>query len=352
MVNEHRMTELLSDFARTLATDFPIQAIVDRLVEHVVDILPVDAAGVTLIAEGEAPRYIAASDDDAMRYETLQQELDEGPCALACSTGTAVSIADLRLETRFDGFTQAALDAGLRAVFTFPLSNVGGRFGALDLYCNAAGALVDDDMVAAQTLADVAAAYLTNYQVRNLERRSSDQFEYRALHDSLTGLPNRRLLLERIVHAAERAQRTHRLTALLFADIDDFKNVNDTHGHVAGDALLRAVARRLASPLRASDTVARISGDEFVLLCEDLAEIDDVEALSVRVDGVFDEPFIIDTPDGTLTLVVTASIGVAFVNAEGLSASVLDQADHAMYVQKRSGGAGHHVVDLRRRTVP
>jgi diguanylate cyclase (GGDEF)-like protein len=350
MVNEHRMTELLSDFARTLATDFPIRAIVDRLVQHVVDVLPVAAAGVTLIAEGEAPRYIAASDNNAMQYETLQHELDEGPCLMACSTGTAVSIPDLRLETRFGRFSQAALDAGLLAVFTFPLSNADGRFGALDLYSTVVGELADDDMAAAQTLADVAAAYLTNYEARDDERHNAEKFEYRALHDSLTGLPNRRLLLERIAHAAERAGRTHRLTALLFADIDGFKEVNDTYGHVVGDGLLHAVARRLASPLRASDTVARISGDEFVLLCEDLSEIADIEALSTRVDGVFDEPFIIDAPDGAVTIEVTASIGVAFVNAEGLTATMLDQADQAMYEQKRLGGAGHHTVDLRRRT--
>jgi diguanylate cyclase (GGDEF)-like protein len=349
MVNEHRMTELLSDFARTLATDFPIQAIVDRLVELVVEILPVTAAGVTLIADGQAPRYIAASNRVAMRYEHLQQELEEGPCVLACSTGVAVSIPDLETEERFPGFVAAAIEAGLTAVFTFPLSNAEGRFGALDLYCDVVGDLDDVDMAAAQTVADVAAAYLTNYQARERERHSSDRFEYSSLHDTLTGLPNRRLLLERIRHAAERAERTHRLTALLFADLDGFKAVNDTHGHAAGDELLRAVGRRLSIPLRGGDTVARISGDEFVVVCEDLAQLDDVEALTRRVDQVFEEPFVVSAAEGPVTLQVTASIGVAFVHAEGLTADVLDQADHAMYLQKRAGGAGHRVVDLRRR---
>jgi hypothetical protein len=92
-----------------MVTDFPIQAILDRLVERIVDVMPVNAAGLTLISPGAHPRLIAASDNDALRYEQLQQELGEGPCVLAYRSGQAVSVGYLRIEDRFPTFRPRAL---------------------------------------------------------------------------------------------------------------------------------------------------------------------------------------------------------------------------------------------------
>ena len=150
-----------------MVTDFPIQAILDRLVERIVEILPVSAAGVTLISPGVEPHYVAASDLSALRYEQLQTELGEGPCVLAYRTGEAVTVADLRNEDRFPNFSPRALDAGLRAVFTFPLRHGDLQLGALDLYRETPGELSMPEVTAAQTLADVAAAYLLNAQARD-----------------------------------------------------------------------------------------------------------------------------------------------------------------------------------------
>src|SRR5664279_1571943 len=120
MVQEAKMTAVLSEFARTLATDFPIQAILDHLVHRIVELLPVTAAGVTLISEGKAPQYIAASDASALRFERLQTKIGEGPCLLAYQTSVAVSIPDLGADDRFPAFSLAGVKAGLAAVFTFP----------------------------------------------------------------------------------------------------------------------------------------------------------------------------------------------------------------------------------------
>ena len=92
---EHRLSEVLSEFARTLVTDFPIQAILDHLVGRIVHVLPITAAGVTLISDGADPRYIAASDESALRFEKLQTRLGQGPCVAAYETGQAVAIPDL-----------------------------------------------------------------------------------------------------------------------------------------------------------------------------------------------------------------------------------------------------------------
>src|SRR5688572_6176713 len=108
MASEQQLSDVLSEFARTLVTDFPIQAILDHLVERIVDVLPITAGGVTLIAPGVDPRYVAATDESALRFEELQTELGERPCVEAYRTGEAVAVPDLRKEQRFPTFCHRA----------------------------------------------------------------------------------------------------------------------------------------------------------------------------------------------------------------------------------------------------
>lgn len=346
MPSEKQLSGVLSEFARTMVTDFPIQAILDHLVQRIVDVLPVTAAGVTLIAPDSDPRYVAASDDSALRYEELQTELGEGPCLEAYQTGRAVAVPDLREELRFPKFAAQALEAGLMAVFTFPLHHDNEQLGALDLYRDTAGPLDAAEMEAAQTLADVAAAYLINAQARADLRDSSALSRERSLHDALTGLPNRVLLLERLDHAVHRGRRSNKLAAVLFADLDQFKLVNDLHGHSVGDELLMAVARRLTSVLRPGDTLARMSGDEFVVLCEDLATPAEIDAIAARVVDAIATPFDLSG----VKVEISASVGIAYSGrGDHLSSQLLVDADAAMYQAKRGGGAHHRVIDLRER---
>src|ERR1700684_1638095 len=100
------LSDVLSEFARTMVTEFPIQGILDHLVKRIVEIMPISGAGVTLISPGSAPRFVAASSGSALRYEQLQTELDEGPCLAAYLTGEAVSVLDLRHEERFPRFAE------------------------------------------------------------------------------------------------------------------------------------------------------------------------------------------------------------------------------------------------------
>src|SRR5450755_4619825 len=256
-MDDSDLSRVLSEFARTLTTDFPIQGILDHLVKRIVEVLPISAAGVALISPASPPHYSAASDASALRFERIQTEMGEGPCLMAYNTGEAVAVPDLVYDTRFPTFGPPAVQAGLAAVFTFPLRHTLGRLGALDLYRDSAGDLSAFDMTNAQTLADVTTAYLLNAQARDEARATSERFRYGALHDSLTGLPNRALLHERLDHAAQRASRSHTKAGILFADLDHFKRVNDTHGHHVGDELLVAVAQRLSALVRPGDTLAR-----------------------------------------------------------------------------------------------
>ena len=346
MTTEKQLSGVLSEFARTMLTDFPIQAILDHLVLRIVDVLPVTAAGVTLISPNTDPEYVAASNESALAYEQLQTEMGEGPCLEAYETGKAVSVPDLQEEVRFPTFTAQALRAGLRAVFTFPLLHDGEPLGALDLYRDTPGPLDEPELEAAQTLADVAAAYLINAQARADLRDSVESSREKALHDPLTGLPNRILLLERLDHAVLRGRRSSKLAAVLFADLDDFKLVNDMYGHSVGDELLIAVAGRLGAVLRPGDTLARMSGDEFVILCEDLEHPSEIDAIAARVVEAIATPFVLSG----VKLEITASVGIAYTGrGDLLSDQLLQDADQAMYQAKRGGGARHQVIDLRER---
>lgn len=341
---ERRLSQVLSEFARTLGTDLPIQAILDHLVGRIVDVLPISAAGVTLISPGADPRYVAASDESALRFEQLQSELVEGPCLAAYRSGEAVCVPDLHDDGQFPRFGPRALAEGLVAVFTFPLCHDDQPLGALDLYRTQAGPLDAAAMTAARTLADVAAAYVINAETRAELREASELAKQTSLHDALTGLPNRTLLVERLEHAILRCRRSQKVVAIMFADLDSFKSINDTYGHHVGDKLLVAVAGRLKGLLRPGDTLARLAGDEFIILCEDLDEATQVEPIADRMCTALGESFVIDDAE----VQVTASVGIAFAGAgEDVPEQMLQQADTAMYQAKRKGGAGHAVLGAR-----
>lgn len=340
-IAERQLSAVLSDFARTMLTDFPIQGILDQLVRRIVEIMPITGAGVTLISETTSPHYVAASDVAAMRFEDLQTILDEGPCIVAYQTGKSVSLSDLTTDERFPLFIPQALEAGLAAIFTFPLRHGDAQLGALDLYRSTPGALSADDMVVAQTLADVTSAYLVNAQARADLLHSAAHSQATALHDALTGLPNRILLLERIQHALLSRRRSGKLVAVMFIDLDGFKKVNDNSGHQVGDDLLVAVSHRLTQILRPGDTLARLSGDEFVIVCGDLNEEEQADGLAARLDEAMATPF--ELTSGPVRL--SASIGIVFAGQGNDAEQLLHRADVAMYQVKRRGGANHQVIN-------
>jgi diguanylate cyclase (GGDEF)-like protein len=152
-----------------------------------------------------------------------------------------------------------------------------------------------------------------------------------ACHDELTGLPNRRLLLDRYHQAAALATRQHRLVALLFLDLDGFKNVNDTHGHAAGDRILQQVAARLLASIRASDTACRYGGDEFVVLLPELDTPRSAVAAARKIRARLSAPYVV----GATEITVTASIGTALYPVDGLEYGALMRAtDGSMYRAK------------------
>ncbi|MHB1087275.1 MAG: putative bifunctional diguanylate cyclase/phosphodiesterase [Acidimicrobiales bacterium] len=166
------------------------------------------------------------------------------------------------------------------------------------------------------------------------ERALTAQLSHQALHDPLTGLANRALFSDRLSQALARAARFGDLGAVLLLDLDDFKGVNDTYGHVVGDQLLRSVAQRLEEITRTSDTLCRFGGDEFLYLAEALDSPDQAHELAQRVLGTFAEPFSVA---GTL-LQLGVSAGIVLWDGPGTSTTeVIQNADIALYEAKRTG---------------
>lgn len=168
-----------------------------------------------------------------------------------------------------------------------------------------------------------------------------EQMRFMALHDGLTGLPNRSSLMQRLAHAIPHARRNRKKLALLFVDLDELKGTNDRYGHEAGDHLLRTVADRLKGAARDADTIARLAGDEFVVLLENLADPEPVAAIAEKVLAMIGEPMHFAGRE----IRTTASIGVAlYPDHTDDPDELLRAADRAMYAAKGRGGNRIHYV--------
>jgi diguanylate cyclase (GGDEF)-like protein/PAS domain S-box-containing protein len=179
-------------------------------------------------------------------------------------------------------------------------------------------------------------------------KRLEDKVTHQAFHDSLTGLPNRALFIDRVEHARARQARDASAVGVLFVDLDDFKTVNDTKGHPVGDSLLQEVGRRIEGVLRSSDTVARLGGDEFAVLLEDLLGVDEATRVADRILHTIESVSSVEGND----IAISASVGIVLEPTPGTRASdeLLQDADIAMYASKRKGKGGYEVFQSSMRS--
>lgn len=189
--------------------------------------------------------------------------------------------------------------------------------------------------------------FLVQSQDITARRLAAWELARQAMHDDLTGLPNRALFLNRLRHALERARRDRTALAVMFIDVDRFKMVNDTLGHEQGDHFLVEVSRRIGTALRGGDTVARFGGDEFVVLCEDVTGASEVTAVAQRIQGALGAPLeLAGSP-----VHVTASIGITLsLDGDESADGLLRDADAAMYRAKESGRNRAEIFDSAMRT--
>ncbi len=239
-----------------------------------------------------------------------------------------VVVEDFRSETRFAA-PAFAIEHELRSAIGVPITTQAGVFGTLGGAGTHVRKFSNDDVDFLQTI-----AALLGTAIDRIEAES--RVAYLAQFDTLTGLPNRNLFRDRLNQALARCARTGSRLAVLFLDLDRFKEINDTLGHDAGDDVLKLTAVRLTDALRSGDTVARLGGDEFTILIEDMTDDDDqVDLLARKLIECIGRPITVAGAE----LFVNASIGVALSAFGAASDALLKQADIAMYRAKHSGGA-------------
>ncbi|MHB8342322.1 MAG: putative bifunctional diguanylate cyclase/phosphodiesterase [Mycobacteriales bacterium] len=308
-----------------------------------------------LAAVGSAALSNAATYEQARfereRLHAITDSLGEGVCAFdilgrvtfanpAAEALLGVTEAELR-DPRPGATLFACLDSLIRAARP---ALAGGTYREEDgLVQRVDGAAVPVAYTCSPILTDgrPVGAVVT---LRDITERKAfeEQLTHQAFHDALTGLPNRRIFLDRLDHAMARSTRRGESHAVLFADVDRFKIANDNLGHQAGDQLLTAISARMASLLRPGDTLARFGGDEFTILVENIEGPADAERLAERVHAEMRAPVVLDNGREVLA---TLSIGIALTAGRAGADDVLHDADVAMYQAKRQGPGRCMVFD-------
>ena len=291
-------------------------------------------------------RHVAAPSLPSQFVRALDAMLanDEASASsYAASSGKRVIVENMgRSPERSMMYCQHAAAAGFQSCWSQPIKGREKRvLGVFVIYQRVPARPSDEDIRLLENFANLAALVVEHYQaeekIRNL-----------AFFDSLTQLPNRRMLLDRLRQAMANSRRSGCYGALLFLDLDNFKPLNDTFGHHAGDLLLIQVAQRVSGCVRETDTVARFGGDEFVVM---LAELDAkreaseslARGIAEKIRGVLAEPFFVniereDAPRLLIEHCCTASIGVVmFIDHEATVEEIIKWADHAMYQAKNAG---------------
>jgi diguanylate cyclase (GGDEF)-like protein len=338
MVDTARLFDAVRTLTHRATTDFSLPEMLISVCEAAVRCVEGSGAGVMQV-DGLKTLFVHASAAHLVPLERLQQTLGSGPCVDAASSGQVVVINDMARDNVWPDYAREAIPAGVLAAVAVPLRARGHVWGVLDFYRDHVSRWRAEELDAMRLLADVAATFIVMNHDRTCALAAQAELAYLAMHDPLTGLPNRTLLLDRAEHALQHARRQDHAVAVLFIDLDDFKSINDQHGHAAGDLVLKAVADRMSGTLRACDTLARLAGDEFVLLCEELPNHDEAHLrraaprIAGRLHDSLAAPIPLNTePGSTVTVTVTVSIGAATSIRGAIDPeTLLHHADTAMY---------------------
>ena len=279
----------------------------------------------------------------------IGEDKSANPGFLSARSGAVVS--NIAFRDRFDAFEQVIVDRNLVSSYIPIRQGDGPIEGVFEVYSDVSDLVAQLERTQWQIVAAVAGSLLLLYLFlfllahradRIVSEQSDEQrlasearLRHQAFHDALTGLPNRAKYAERLDDAIRHAKRSGRIFAVLFVDLDHFKYINDSLGHVVGDRLLRAVSERLGACLRETDTVARLGGDEFILLAPDVGSIDAAARLASAVcKAVSSRPYLIDGRE----LRINTSIGISIYPEDGEDGvTLIKNADAAMYHAKEMG---------------
>jgi diguanylate cyclase (GGDEF)-like protein/PAS domain S-box-containing protein len=316
-----------------IAMSAPLDGVLDRLMRLVESQLTGILASVLLLDDEGVHLRHGAAPSLAEAYTRAIDGVRIGPKVGSCGTAAhrreSVVVADIATDPLWEDYRELASEYGYRSCWSTPIfSHQGVVLGTFAMYSRT----IREPTAAEAALIEVT----TRIAGIAIERkRAEDRIHFMANHDALTGLPNRTLLKDRLAQAVLYAQRYDRWATVVFIDLDNFKVVNDSLGHNAGDELLKVVADRMVRCVRATDTVVRLGGDEFVILLFDQPKnVDLISATLQTIRAAIAEPICVEGRN----LQVMSSIGIANYPKDGIDADALiANADAAMYRAKEMG---------------
>ncbi len=335
-----RRESAMGSFGRLAVQATDRQELLDGAVAILTETLGVaDCAIFELVEDGDRVR-LAAGAGQAGNWddpESLPVE-DRMLTGWVLAGQEPVVVWEWASERRFDA--AGLRTRGVRSTAAVGVRGRNGAFGMLAVHAPDVGKFSAEDAQWLQSVADLLASALDR-------EHSEARVRHQSLHDALTGLPNRALFYDRISHAFSRAGRDGTSVAVLLLDVDQFKTINDSLGHEAGDDLLVALSARLLDVTRGSDTVARLGGDEFVVLCEVESE-EEAFAIADRIADAWEQPIRVGTGGEVF---VSASIGIALAQEHQTAEKMLREADAAMYRAKEGGRGRSEMFDEAMRQV-
>jgi diguanylate cyclase (GGDEF)-like protein/PAS domain S-box-containing protein len=344
VARQARQQAAVAALGRFALEEQDLEAVMDRVAATVAETLDVELCEVMEITpRGSALRLVAGVGWEEGQVRRVL--VPAGPGSQAGYTllhEAPVVTHDIASEARFS-FAAALRDAGAASGITVAVAAREGHWGVLGAHARSPRHFAPDEADFLRSVANVISSAVDRNRV-------DEEVRHRAMHDPLTGLPNRALALDRLEGALARRRRDGRAVAVLLADLDQFKLVNDSMGHQAGDDLLVALAPRLHDAVRPSDTVARLGGDEFLVVCEQLDGAHEAIRVAERVAQAINQPIVLAAGEHF----ITASIGIAVAESAGADpADLLRDADAAMYRAKERGRGRYELFDdvLRKRVL-
>lgn len=323
MPTREQLIQVIHIQAEIAKLGLDLGGVMQDVVEQTLPLIEADGSAIELAEDGVMVYRAAAG--IAKGQLGLRLRIDTSLSGLCVMTGETLSCDDSEVDPRVDQL--ACRQVGLRSMIVLPLKHRGITVGALKAMSVQPNKFKQGDIALLGMLSEVVAA-----SMYFSAQYDSDNLFIKATHDGMTGLANRALFMDRLRNAAARSGREQRPSGVLMIDMDGLKQINDTHGHRIGDAVIVEFSNRLKNATRSTDTAARLGGDEFGVILSPLEHFDGIDIAVQRINDEITSPFVFEDKQYQLK----ASIGSALIPKDGNEADkVLEVADHRMYALKR-----------------